>query len=292
MFGFSIRRSGVPLVYWMHNDVKTRNKNIWELIASHQKPELVIANSEFTAASLPLHFARIPPHVVIPCPVTRPRRPFLTPEQRAQIRAQLKTPPEAVVIVLAGRPEAWKGHALLLEALDQLRMLPDWHCWIIGGAFDAQQAAFLETLRVTAPRDLRIADRVQILGQRQDVPDLLLAADVFCQPNQTPEPFGIVFIEALYAGLPVISVDHGGAKEILDDSCGRLVKPGDAAGLAAVLEELICHTDQRSALSRNAPLRGAAISDPARVLPRVHQQLSLLQRSTEPAVLGASPCPQ
>ena len=289
MFGFTVRRCGVPLVYWMHNDVKQRNKNLSEFIASRQKPDLVIANSEFTAASLPLHFARPARHVVIPCPVTLVllRRAFTERRAREDSRRSSKRPREAVVIALVGRPEVWKGHALLLEALARLRAVPNWHCWVIGGAFDAEQAAFLETLRTTA-HETGIAGRVHFLGQRNDVSTLLLAADIFCQPNITPEPFGIVFIEALYAGLPVVSVDHGGAKEIVDDSCGRLVAPNDPAALAAVLENLIRDRATRTALSQNAPARGAAISDPARILATVRKQLLLL-KGTFTAAVAATP---
>lgn len=277
MFGFTIRSCGVPLVYWMHNDVKERNKNLMEFVASRQRPDLVIANSAFTAASIPLQFARIPRHVVIPCPVTLPPKRHGVIQERARLRAATQTPQDAVVIALVGRPEVWKGHALLLEALARLRHLSRWHCWIIGGAFDAPQAAFLDQLRATA-LETRIADRVQFLGQRQDVAELLSAADIFCQPNLTPEPFGIVFIEALYAGLPVVSIDHGGAREIVDDTCGRLVPANDAAALAGVLEELILNQERRAALSREAPRRGVAISDPARVLARVHTELAGLKQ--------------
>jgi glycosyltransferase involved in cell wall biosynthesis len=276
MFGSEVRRSGIPLVFWMHNDIKKRNRNPIEFLAGLQRPDLVIANSRFTASSLPLHFTRVPPHVVVPCPVTPPP-PLPGQEERRRIRADFDTPPESVLIVLAGRPEAWKGHALLLESLALLRSLPDWSCWIIGGPFDTAQAAFLEKLRAFAGES-GIAERVRFLGQRQDVPKLLAAADIFCHPNLTPEPFGIVFIEALYAGLPVVSADHGGAQEIVDPSCGRLVKPGDVQELAAVLENLIRDSSLRASLSRNAPVRGAVVSDPARILARTHEQLALLSR--------------
>ena len=64
------------------------------------------------------------------------------------------------------------------------------------------------------------------LGQRRDVPELLAAADIYCQPNVGAEPFGIVFVEALYTGLPVVTTALGGALEIIDASCGVLVPPG------------------------------------------------------------------
>ncbi len=285
LFGFTVRHCGVPLVYWMHNDVKQRNKNFSEFVASRQRPDLVIANSEFTAASIPLQFAWIPPHVVIPCPVTPPAPRVQPAVARAQLRREANTPADAVVITLVGRPEVWKGHAQLLEALARLRDLPGWHCWMIGGAFDPEQAAFLESLRAAATAG-GIADRVHFLGQRQDVDDLLLASDIFCQPNLTPEPFGIVFIEALYAGLPVVSVDHGGAKEIVDATCGRLVPPNDPAALAGALEELVRDSGARERLSRQAPLRGAAVSDPGRVLAQVHSHLATLGQ-TLPASTSA-----
>lgn len=276
MFGFIVRRCGVPLIYWMHNDVKQRNKNFAEFIASRQKPDLVIANSAFTAASIPLQFAQVPPHVVIPCPVTPPTLRILPPGTRARLRAAANTPEDAVVITLVGRPEAWKGHAQLLEALGRLRAVPGWHCWIVGGAYDAEQTAFLGALRAAAD-EFGIGDRVHFFGQRQDVSELLLASDIFCQPNLTPEPFGIVFIEALYAGLPVISIDHGGAKEIVDRTCGRLVPPDDPAALSAALEALIHDTEARNRLGHQAPLRGAAVSDPQRVLAQVHHHLAALK---------------
>jgi glycosyltransferase involved in cell wall biosynthesis len=49
---------------------------------------------------------------------------------------------------------------------------------------------------------------------RSDVARLLAAADIHCQPNIGPEPFGITFIEALYAGLPLVTTSIGGAIEM------------------------------------------------------------------------------
>jgi glycosyltransferase involved in cell wall biosynthesis len=117
---------------------------------------------------------------------------------------------------------------------------------------------------------------VKFVGQREDVPQLLAAADLFCQPNLTPEPFGIVFIEALYAGLPVVSARHGGAEEIVDEHSGRLVTPNDPAELRESLRTLITDAALRAQLSRGAPLRGAEISDPAHILPLLHEHLATL----------------
>jgi glycosyltransferase involved in cell wall biosynthesis len=99
------------------------------------------------------------------------------------------------------------------------------------------------------------------LGQRSDVPDLLQAADLFCQPNTGPEPFGIVFIEALYAGLPVVSTNMGGAAEIIDESCGLLTDPEPDA-VADALYRLVTDSELRLRLASKAAKRARALCDP------------------------------
>lgn len=283
VFGGVVRRTAIPLVLWMHNDSKAARQNLIEIAAGLQQPQLVIANSHFTAASLPLLFTRVPRHVVVSCPVTPPPPGSHSPAGRARVRAEFNTPPDAVLLVLAGRPEAWKGHAQLLQALAGLRELPGWMCWIVGGPKTSAQKTFLRGLQRSAAQ-WGIQDQVKFVGQREDVPELLAAADLFCQPNLTPEPFGIVFIEALYAGLPVVSARHGGAEEIVDEHSGRLVTPNDPAALTETLRTLITDTALRAELSRGAPLRGAEISDPAHILPLLYEHLAALpatQKSTD-----------
>ena len=118
----------------------------------------------------------------------------------------------------------------------------------------------------TAANRAGIADRVRFLGQRADVPRLMAAADVFCQPNIGPEPFGIVFVEALYAGLPVVTSGFGGATEIVDKTCGVLTTPGDAEALAAALRSLIQDPSRRQTLGAAGPGRARSLCDPARQL--------------------------
>ena len=126
---------------------------------------------------------------------------------------------------------------------------------------------------------LVLSDRVCFLGQRRDVPRLLAAADIHCQPNTGPEPFGIAFIEALYAGLPVVTTALGGALEIVDQTCGILVPPGDEAALADAIVGLIHDSGRRQQLGAHGPARADALCNPARSMQRlaaiVDQQLAL-----------------
>ena len=72
---------------------------------------------------------------------------------------------------------------------------------------------------------LGLEPRVRFLGERRDVPLLMRAVDLFCQPNEGPEPFGVVFAEALLSGVPVVTADTGGAPEIVSDDV-RSPRPG------------------------------------------------------------------
>jgi glycosyltransferase involved in cell wall biosynthesis len=101
-----------------------------------------------------------------------------------------------------------------------------------------------------------------------------------------PEPFGIVFIEALYTGLPVVSTAQGGALEIVDPSCGRLVAPNSPDMLADTLRILVLDRSLRVELGRNAPARAKMLCDPSRVLSQLAACFASLL--PEDAALGAS----
>jgi glycosyltransferase involved in cell wall biosynthesis len=171
--------------------------------------------------------------------------------------------------------EPWKGHRLLVEALSRLSHVPRWVCWIAGGAQRGEEFAYEKSLHEQV-MDLGLVERVRFLGQRSDIAQLLLAADIHCQPNLGPEPFGIAFIEAMHAGLPVVSTAAGGPPEIIDETCGVLVPPNDAASLACQLEILIKDEGLRRRLGAAGTRRAAEMCDPGRQL----QQLRAIVEHT------------
>ena len=136
----------------------------------------------------------------------------------------------------------------------------------------------MESLRADAVT-LGIADRVEFLGDRSDVPHLLSGSDIYCQPNTEPEAFGISLIEAMAAGLPVVTSALGGAKEIVDETCGVLVAPHDVATLASELSALLENRVRRERLGANGPARARALCDPAVQLPRIAE---ILQKAAAP----------
>jgi glycosyltransferase involved in cell wall biosynthesis len=268
VFGPVARSRGVRLGAWLHAPPSRRR---WlDALASLTSPDLLIANSAFTAAAAHRIFPRTACSV-IPCPVDAPSRPDDGSRRRA-IRARLGTPDEHVVIVVACRIEPLKGLHVLVEALSHLRHLDGWTCWIAGGAQRPAERRYLASLAARAARG-GVGERIHLLGARSDIPELLAAADVYCQPNTAPDAFGIAFVEALDAGLPVVTSPMGGALEILDERCA-LFSPPTARAVADRLAALIADPWLRARLGGSGPARARALCDPATALHRLASALA------------------
>jgi glycosyltransferase involved in cell wall biosynthesis len=276
----------LPVVFWAHDAPAGRH---WlERWARRTRPELVLANSRWTMAAVPNLFPAVRAEVLY-LPVAPP---VVGRDERAscEVRAALNTPADATVIIQACRLERWKGHALLLQALAELAAVPGWVCWIAGGAQRPHEAEYLAELRQQAAA-LGIADRVRFLGQRADVPALLAAADIHCQPNTGSEPFGIAFVEALYARLPVVTTALGGALEIVDESCGILVPPADPRTLADALGMLVRQPRLRASFGEGGPARARLLCDPSRQLTRLRDLLDEMCRRKRPSGAPGLPGP-
>jgi glycosyltransferase involved in cell wall biosynthesis len=268
LFAPVVRRADVTCALWAHDAWSGRH---WtEAWARRTAPDVIVANSAFTVRTLDGLFAGVPRLVVhAPLDVTPT---MVSAAERGAIRAELATSASAVVIVQASRMEAWKGHATLLRALAALRHESRWTCWIVGGAQRAAERTYEASLHALAA-DLGVADRVRFAGERTDVRRVVAAADVYAQPNTHPEPFGIVLVEALLAGVPVVTTALGGATEIVDATCGWLVAPDAGDGWAPALSRAIDDAAGRAKLGHAGPARAATLCEPMRQMARVHEAL-------------------
>ena len=273
------RAAGIPLVFWMHGSM---NGLGWlDRWAAMTRPDAAICNSKYTANSLPVIFPGLRFDMIYypvrECALKSPSQKSL------QVRNEFDTPADAIVIVQVSRLERWKGHMVHLEALSRLREVPKWIAWIVGGAQRPDEVAYQAELKAAA-RALGIADRVRFVGERSDVAEILAASNIFCQPNVEAEPFGIVFVEALHAGLPVVASALGGSLEIVDSTCGILVPPLKPEAVADALAQLIGDRDLRIRLGAAGPARAKHLTDPAVQLSRLH---AILENFSGRAEVGA-----
>jgi len=169
------------------------------------------------------------------------------------IRDELGISRDAPLITIVGRLQPGKGQHVLLAAAPRVRArFPTAHFLVVGDALFGLDAAYPAQLRRLAAR-LGLGQAVHFLGQRGDVPAILRASTVVVQASVFPEAFGLVVLEGMAAGKPVIATRCGGAAEIIADGVtGILVPPGQPAVLADRLVELLADRERREALGAAA----------------------------------------
>ena len=152
------------------------------------------------------------------------------------------TTPRENAIFFIGRHEERKGLSILLEAVSKLP--PDVRVWI---ASDGPQTAELKT---------RFASdsRIEWLGRISDSEKIsrMSRASVFCAPSLHGESFGVVLLEAMAAGTPVVASNLDGYRNVAtDDETALLVETGNVAGLASALARVLVDPRLAARLTAN-----------------------------------------
>ena len=150
-----------------------------------------------------------------------------------------KADKKVFTVVMIGRITPLKGHPYFLRAMARvIHRLPSLKVQIIGDAPVKKQSYKDELVLLT--KRLGISERVEFLGNRRDIPELLSKADCLVLSTTTHEAFGRVIIEAQAAGVPVVATMVGGVTEVIDhEKTGLLVLPKDIEAMSdAVLRIL------------------------------------------------------
>lgn len=158
-----------------------------------------------------------------------------TEERRRVAREHLGFGPNTPLVLTVGRQEYQKGQVHLIEAFATISARQPSAVLLVAG----REGNASEALNQKAQR-AGVTDRVQFLGHRADIGDLMVAADVFVFPSLW-EGLGGVLIEALALEVPIVSSDLAATREVVgqDGSSGILVAPGDAIALASAIESLL-----------------------------------------------------
>ena len=167
----------------------------------------------------------------------------------AEARQKLGLPLDGPLIGIVGRLQRWKGMHVVVEAMPKvLQKYPDAHCVLVGGKHDLEPdyEHFLKE-KIAA---LGLGNSVIMVGLQRNVPEWMQAMDIFVHASDN-EPFGLVIIEAMALGKPVIAGNAGGPTEIITDGVNGLLTPyGDADALA---DSILRYLDDQE-FARNAAL--------------------------------------
>jgi glycosyltransferase involved in cell wall biosynthesis len=148
-----------------------------------------------------------------------------TVRRRREARRRLGVRPGEIVVLAAARQEYQKGLDVLLEAFPLVsKRLPQARMFLCG-----RDGVTTPALRINAAR---FGERVTMLGPRDDVFELMCAADVLAVPSRS-EALGCVLLEAMALETPIVASDLPAVREALDlGTCGRLVTPERPEALA------------------------------------------------------------
>lgn len=204
-------------------------------------PAAVIANSRDTLATLgpARRLDAQSRRVVIDDPI---------PQQQS---AELPSPPDPFTVGMVGRITPWKGQDVFLEAFELAFPAGEERAVIVGAPLFGEDD-FYAAIR-TRWGHPPWSERVVFKGFVDDVPAELRTFSVLVHASVIPEPFGMVVVEGMAAGLPVIAADAGGPREVISDGeDGILVPPKDVQALASALRELAADPERRETLGAAA----------------------------------------
>lgn len=185
------------------------------------------------------------------------------PQLRGQIRRKLRLRDDQLLIIGAGRFVDWKGFDNLLTAYATLLSLN-------SGAVDGTRLMLVgdgevKHKLVNLIESLRIAQNVIMPGFVSDIRPFLQAADIFVLSSKTPEPFGIILLEAMASGKACIATRGGGALDMITDKeNGWFAELGGVASLSSVLARVTEDPSAREMAASKA-LERASLFDVAEI---------------------------
>jgi L-malate glycosyltransferase len=183
---------------------------------------------------------------------------------RDAARRRLGLSPEVPVLGVVGQITPWKGQEEAVRALGRVRRSYPSAVLLVAGepkfiarATRYDNRSYFRRLRGIVT-ELGLGDAVRLLGEREEVAEILRACDVALVPSWD-EPFGRVVVEAMAMGVPVVATSVGGPAEIIRDGVdGLLVAPRRPEALAAAIAELLADKPRRHAIG--AAARAAALA--------------------------------
>jgi glycosyltransferase involved in cell wall biosynthesis len=190
------------------------------------------------------------------------------PAVRRRIRAALGAPDEQVVVLAVSRLVWHKGYPELAAAM---QTVPDAVLWVAGERLPSDRGPDMVGLL----RDAGLGERLRLLGYREDVPDLMAAADIFVLPSRF-EGLPMTVIEAMLTALPVIGTNvRGLAEQVVPEVTGLVVAPGNVSALAATISRLVADKALRVRMGAAGRARALQCYDEAKVLARTLDLLGL-----------------
>ena len=173
----------------------------------------------------------------------------------AGIRKKFKVSDDDFIVGIVGRLVIWKGQREFLKAASVIAgKIPNTKFLIVGETTFGPEKYKDELYKLAC--ELAIESKVIFTGYRDDIPNIIRAMDVIVHASTSPEPFGLVIIEGMASGVPVVASNRGGHLEIIEHGKeGFLVDPEDTDELADTIIELLRDRSLREKIAEAAQMK-------------------------------------
>lgn len=244
---------GIPLIYNNHDLIKDRPVN--RLFVKHASRNARFILTYRACRDSMIRLGVSPDRIVVFGNGVNIEDFQFPDEEVASLRRELGHGNDQIV-TMVGQLVRWKGWHILMEAIPLvLEEFPSTSFLMVGDTLNNLGLHYKESL-LSLVRRLGIGGNVSFLGHRSDIEKIMKASDILVHASIEPEPFGIVIIEGMAAGIPVVASDLGGPREIVvHGDTGLLVPPANPALLAHAVKQLLGNTQLRTAMGNRGTER-------------------------------------
>jgi glycosyltransferase involved in cell wall biosynthesis len=206
---------------------------------------------------------------------------FIKQYNTFEVREEFSIEKDQPLIGIVGRLDWWKGHEYFIEAFAKANQSISGLKGLIIGSLEnkvavSQNKRYYQKLKALI-RKYNLNDKIVFTGFRNDIPKLMAALDVVVHASSIPEPFGIVIIEGMAAGKPVIATAAGGVLEIIDhEENGLLVPCKDSDTMAKAIVDVLSNPDKARKLgvkARNCVLNKFSIQAQINAIQQIYDSI-------------------
>lgn len=231
--GLAARWKGSTKVVWRAGNNLTRDSAVHRYLTPRLLDGVITPSQDLKRQVTACGYLTTDMITVIQTGIPRPKLNLNREEARSQLRAKYGLSPDCIVAVTSGRFVRPKGHICLIEAARKIvEHYPNLHFLLLGnGPLEGEIRQKIVAYGLT--------EKFVFAGLLDEFELELAGADLMIHPS-TIEPFGIVLLEAMRAGLPIVASCVGGIPEVvLDGVTGVLVEPGQPTQLADAVIRLV-----------------------------------------------------
>lgn len=211
---------------------------------------------------------------------------FSLPTDPCSIRKELGWTSGEKIVGVIGRLVSWKGHEFFLEAMAKVtEEIPSARALIVGEPEKCllNEDYYSKLLNLT--RTLGLKDKVSFAGFREDVPDIISALDVVVLSSSSPEPFGLVVIEAMAASKAVVATAAGGVLDIIQNGeNGLLVPCRNSPAMAEAIKTLLLDPEKSRRMGRRAKSHikmNFTLERQVQKVQKIYRDILTINRTTE-----------